>query len=1148
MDYSPSGDKIIIVHNDNTIKVWDSQKGKILCSIEPPENVNTVTFNKAETHILVACDENILAYCQLNEGLVINNFIDVFKYGNLIGTFFNPNGNFILVTDNGFFLINKKGRLLRKKELYIDCFDTQFTQSTNLKSLQLFSSYDLVVIDTKTLQCDFYEMDNGYPSISKKEGKVISKLYDDGVYVYTTYKRRLLQKLKNQDSELDTTYVIWEKSKVNYEGKMLAASTVNYIKFFDIDNGKLIDSFSFNQFYPKEFEFLPNSNNIILIGNTKGEYGLYSPTQKRFDKHSCNFSLDNFKFSPNGKEILLNKNNKLSIYNVYSEVNLELEASIQPLEMVALSPSFKNMITQNNLYTRLWQFDGLLTYKDLGLSELEFIKYSKDGKKFLTASSMGEIKIWNASTGDIIEEFKESTSPLLHVNFTDNTDYFYTISNDYFHLWNAGDSTFKSVEVAYNGDQMLDISVDRRFLAVDYPRGCWFNDTLFHCVAIYDLSGDSIWMKIKIKPAEKYPYLTEKKYKYPGSSVIVSFNDNELAIIDKNNFKKFDINSRKNIHNHEFRSYNAYGRKITVEGIKKITPDKKYLLFNEWNRIKLYDLFCDSLVEDLEIFKNAENIEIDTFCISNDNSKLFIVGHSEFGGKITELWDLNSDSLIYSRELCTCMNQIYGIDSTGLIISSNAEKTELVLSNLYEALKLVQFNKGEHLLYGQEGTYLGLKNAAAKLHYIDRSFNIITFDQMDVIYNRPDKVLIALGEAFGNPDTASIKSYYRAWQKRVKKLGVDTTSFQDRFSVPESDFKNREQIAYEQTQGELKLTISAKDAEYKLDRLNVWINDVPVFGQRGVNIRSRELNELDTTVTVQLSEGDNKIETSVLNVNGIESYRIPLYVKYTASNTEEEKLYFVGIGVDQYREQGHDLKYSVKDIRDLSRALKKKYGNRLIIDTLFNQQVKHEKVLSIKNKLANASVNDKIIVSFSGHGLLDKQYDYYLATHTIDFQNPSKEGLSYEDLEWLLDSIPARKKLLLLDACHSGEVDKEELTAMNSTKTDSTIKGAKLVYQYNPILGMKNSFELMQELFANVNRGTGATVISASGGTQYAFESDTLKNGVFTYSILELMQQKQSITVSELKEKVGNRVIELTKGLQKPTSRSENIEFDWRVW
>ena len=88
----------------------------------------------------------------------------------------------------------------------------------------------------------------------------------------------------------------------------------------------------------------------------------------------------------------------------------------------------------------------------------------------------------------------------------------------------------------------------------------------------------------------------------------------------------------------------------------------------------------------------------------------------------------------------------------------------------------------------------------------------------------------------------------------------------------------------------------------------------------------------------------------------------------------------------------------------------------------------------------------------------------------------------------------------------------------------------------------------MQELFANVGRGTGATVLSAAGGTQLAGEDSKYGNGFFTYSILELMRQKKNIKVSELSSYVSKRVEEISNGLQKPTSRRENTDNDWKVW
>jgi hypothetical protein len=297
-----------------------------------------------------------------------------------------------------------------------------------------------------------------------------------------------------------------------------------------------------------------------------------------------------------------------------------------------------------------------------------------------------------------------------------------------------------------------------------------------------------------------------------------------------------------------------------------------------------------------------------------------------------------------------------------------------------------------------------------------------------------------------------------------------------------------------------------------------------------------------------LSQGENRIETSITNVNGTESYRMPLYVNYTPAVKQKEMIRFIGIGIDKFSQIQYNLQYSTKDIRDLAQKLKEKYKDSIIIDTLFNEDVTTQNVKALKQKLLQTTENDKVIVSYSGHGMLSKEYDYYLSTYSVNFNKPEENGLPYDELESLLDSIPARKKLMLIDACHSGEVDKEDLITLNAT-SDSLIKGLKPVaYKKEGHLGLKNSFELMQSLFVNVGKSTGATIISAPAGTQFAFERKDLKNGVFTYSILEAMQNNPVMKISELKSIVGKRVEDLTKGLQKPTSRNETIAVDWRVW
>ncbi len=218
----------------------------------------------------------------------------------------------------------------------------------------------------------------------------------------------------------------------------------------------------------------------------------------------------------------------------------------------------------------------------------------------------------------------------------------------------------------------------------------------------------------------------------------------------------------------------------------------------------------------------------------------------------------------------------------------------------------------------------------------------------------------------------------------------------------------------------------------------------------------------------------------------------------------------------------------------------------------------------MKRKFAESAVDDEVMVFVSGHGMLDNNLDFYFGTHDVDFNDPGLRGLKYEDMETLLDGIPARKKLLMIDACHSGEVDKTRLkvSADQSVLLAKNMKGLVKSYTYEKEaseeqyqVGIKTSFELMQELFTNVSKGSGAVVISAAAGNSYALESDEWKNGVFTYCLLYGLKSKKAdfnedgvITVNELKAYVSKEVERLTNGAQKPTSRSENLEFDFKVY
>ncbi len=229
------------------------------------------------------------------------------------------------------------------------------------------------------------------------------------------------------------------------------------------------------------------------------------------------------------------------------------------------------------------------------------------------------------------------------------------------------------------------------------------------------------------------------------------------------------------------------------------------------------------------------------------------------------------------------------------------------------------------------------------------------------------------------------------------------------------------------------------------------------------------------------------------------------------------------------------------------------------MDTLFDKNATVQNFLKAESKIKEAQPSDRVIVYLSGHGLLDKNLNFWFATHNIDFKNPSKEGLGYERVEELLSNINAREKLLLIDACHSGQPDKSAIVKVDESKLQNsrnvqsyTFKGLELDDEELPDLSA--SFELMQVIFRDMSLSGGTQVIAAAAGNSYALESDLWNNGIFTYCLVNGMKNKEAdlnadgkINLSELNEYIYAQVSSKTSGRQKPTSRSWNQWADFIV-
>lgn len=492
-----------------------------------------------------------------------------------------------------------------------------------------------------------------------------------------------------------------------------------------------------------------------------------------------------------------------------------------------------------------------------------------------------------------------------------------------------------------------------------------------------------------------------------------------------------------------------------------------------------------------------------------------------------------------------------------LVVSSSDDGTIRLwsLKNKKALSTIIPFYNEEFVFITPDNYYLITKGAMDEIGF-KHDGQYFFPEQFDLKFNRPDIVLNRMGFT----DSLLIGAYHQAYLKRLRKMNFKEEDLSGDFHLPEVDIKNILEIPDQTNQDKIDLQLKLSDRLYPLDRINIWVNDVAVFGAQGYSLRNKETKIYEATHTVQLARGKNKIQVSVLNQNGAESYKKTVEIESSAGK-EIPDLYIVALGVSQHQQSEYNLEFAKKDALDLCKTFElSPYFSKVHSKTVTNDEVKLENLEEIKPFFMNADINDVVVLFIAGHGVLDDNFDYYFASYDMDFQDPASRGIPYDRIENLLDGIRALRKLLFIDTCHSGELDEEDLQEAEEGEEgeEGDLKfrgvGKNVKYKDTP-LGLKSTNELMKSLFTDLRRGTGATVISSSGGTEYSIEGGEFKNGLFTYCMLTGLKSRKAdlnrdkiITVRELQIYVREQVSQLSSGRQTPTSRIQNNELDYRIW
>ena len=276
----------------------------------------------------------------------------------------------------------------------------------------------------------------------------------------------------------------------------------------------------------------------------------------------------------------------------------------------------------------------------------------------------------------------------------------------------------------------------------------------------------------------------------------------------------------------------------------------------------------------------------------------------------------------------------------------------------------------------------------------------------------------------------------------------------------------------------------------------------------------------------------------------------------TKNTGEKTRLFGLIVGTSDYAGKQIDLNYAAKDAIDFANALRISSENlfdkeNTTIELLnsesndINQKPSRKNLLNALKELeAKIKPSDILLVYLSGHGVNygGAEGDFYYLTQEAsgaDAAYLNDEGvrnsatISSTELTQLLNSITAKKKILILDACASGKAA-EKMTVSKDVPASQI-----------------RALDRMQDR-------TGFYILAGSASDAVSYESSVYGQGLLTYSLLKAIKgsalredgKEEYIDVQKMFQFAVDEVPELSKnigGIQKPFFKSPDNQQSYDI-
>ncbi|WP_169435095.1 caspase family protein [Neolewinella persica] len=533
----------------------------------------------------------------------------------------------------------------------------------------------------------------------------------------------------------------------------------------------------------------------------------------------------------------------------------------------------------------------------------------------------------------------------------------------------------------------------------------------------------------------------------------------------------------------------------------------------------------------------------------NKDTLMFVLGHDQL-----IFFDLQEGKELSRVPIpIKTVSRSCHIDDLGLIAFASGDGKvafyDLTTQAFLPLQLFVEFTPSglEYLLYDESLNVYTASNVFRDDIYVSRGGSLRHLRGVEESLNRPDSIL----HNYSFTDQAYAEMLTKVIERRTANQGTGLIN-----NELSCQFTNR-RFQYHNESGLLPLTYQVKG---QLDsdsvQVNISVNDVIVARKNSFYPDGL----LTDSLSILLEPGENTVEIYSSDLAGTISSTDRLNCVYTPADLPPKSLYFIGLSNANYQ-YWDSLSFSNIDLRSVSR----RYANaqqfdRIIIDTLVDHEISPSDLNRIRGNLQDLSPQDYVVVFLSGHGKTNEATGefHFIGPHAPT-KNFEEKSLCLSDLEKIIQASPARNRLMLIDACESGQVDRsgikiEPVEVLSASETEALF-GKGLFYNSGIPSSAQEQFYLMQQLFSDYDNPFGGTIIAASTGYQQAFEHPELGHGVFTYFLLKAIDKlasdennDQQITASELVSFLDREIEQSEYSTQKVTIRALNLRKDLRVW